>query len=252
MFDGRFDTVDASKKDQYIKKYLPEYIRSRKETSIFYDLLKQLKQGLVSDIRGLDNLPKGEKLFISRHNTGDDIWKLMVSLDEKIHIVGAENIHWKDKLLFGIKQKAMKQLEMLPIRESFSQAVIDDKQNFLTRIPLLERGAHKKILNQDKNAMIGNLKYIRGIVSTLLDGQNVQIFVDGPWTRIEDDPRYIYLGYGLIAKQYQRINKQPLPIIPVVFDKKSVIIKQPFSIGNNESKEIIQKIATEKLNSINL
>lgn len=243
------NTIDN--RDRYIQKYLPEYIKPKNYRSFSYQSLKLLKSSLVENIIGVEQLPEGEKLFIAKHNTGDDIWKLLVALDEKVHIVSSDTVHWQDKLLFGAKGVAMKWLEMLPIKENFSDSVISQKDEIIKKAPFLERNAHRAMLDKHrKQSFAKNIKYFRQILAVLLDGQNVEIFVDGPWTRLEGDVRTPYAGYGIIAKMYKKHTGKELNIIPVNFNEKTVLLGRYFNLTGEEAREELQVIAEEKINEL--
>ncbi len=239
-----------NKKEKFIKKYLPDYIQPADKCSLIYKLIKMAKSRLVENVYGLDNLPVGEKLFISRHNEGDDVWRLMVALDEKIHLVASEAIHWQDQLLFGVKKNLMKELEMLPLRAKFPELTQEEKKEILKRAPFWERKNQEKILQYSTVDLLKNKKYLKQIVAVLLAGQNVQLFVDGLWTRLKNDPRHPFPGFGLIAKLYQKINERPLPIIPVAFAGKDVYLGKSFQVDKKSSREELSEIARFQLERV--
>ena len=246
----RKEDGNKQKVEKYIERYLPDYIKDKKYQSFSYKALKKMKTNLVDNVQGLENIPKGEKLFIAEHDEGEDIWKLLVALDEKIHIVASETIHQKDKLLFGAKGIIMEWLEMLPIRETFSNVEIQNKEEIIGKAPFLERAAHRRILNRPRNQEMGNLKHLRSIVAVLLAGQSVELFVDGPWTRLGDDKRMAYAGYGMIAKMYEKLTGRKLNIIPVSFQGTTVIIGNSFELSGEESRETIKSIAKNKIDNL--
>ncbi|GEM_PF-6395109 len=240
----------TNKKEEFIRKYLPDYIRPADKPSLIYNLVKMVKSRLVEHVYGQENLPVGEKLFISRHNEGDDIWRLMVALDEKVHLVASETIHWQDQLLFGVKKNLMKELEMLPLRAKFPELSLEEKKEILKRAPFWEKRNQEKILRYSAVDLLKNKKYLKQIVAVLLAGQNIQLFVDGLWTRLKNDPRHPFPGYGLIAKLYQKINEQALPIIPVAFKKKDVYLGKPFYVDKQSNREELSEIARFQLERV--
>lgn len=238
------EKTDFTKK--YIGKYLPDYFREEDDFSVLYKLLKKIKSNLVEETIGRENISEGANLFIAKHNEGDDIWRLIIALNRKIHIIASETIHWEDSFSFGARKKMMQQLEMLTIRETFSNIPPERWQEVVQKAPLLEKSAHKKIATRKEVLGGGNILNIKQIIATLADNRNVEAFIDGPWSRLDDDQRISYAGYGLIAKLYKKLTKKDLNILPVIFRGKTVIIGEGFNLSGSENRENLQNIAEEK------
>lgn len=238
------------KKQEFINRHLPEYIRSKDDFSMLYKVLKQVKSGLVENVYGLEHITQGEKLFISKHNSGEDVWRLIVALNEKIHIVGSETIHWKDQLLFGVKKGLMKQLEMLPVRTMLPEVTLKEKNELLSKVSTWEEKSHREILDRRVESLVVNKTYLKQVVAVLLSGQNVQLFVDGLWTRLEGDKRLPYPGYGLIARIYNKVANKPLNIIPIVFEDKNIHIGEAFRVTDKKSREELQYLAQANFDKI--
>ncbi len=245
----RINTTESEKnlteiKKNYTEKYLPDYLK--KETPSFvYKIFKFLSKFSLKEITGKENLPSEEKLFIANHRGGES-GRLIAALDRPVHLVSAETINWKDgSFLKWFLQK----IGAIPIKESFSHLSDNQKQEVVKRAPKSEREAHSIAI---KNKGFGNLKNIRAMVSILIKGEDLAIFTEGPFSRLEEDERKSYAGYALIAREYKKITGKDLKIIPTGIKNGKVSFGEVFFIDSTirQSKEELENIATEKIHSL--
>jgi hypothetical protein len=72
------------------------------------------------------------------------------------------------------------------------------------------------------------------LVATLLNGGNVEVFVDGLWTGLSDDKRLAYGGYGVVASLYEKIAGEKLKIIPVKSIDDGIIFGNVFTVDKSD------------------
>ncbi len=240
------DTLEkANKIKNYIEKHIPEHLRDNK-TSLVYDLFKNVSKLALKDVIGKENLPDKQKLIISSHRGGES-GRLIAALDRPVHISAAQTINWEGKgLLF---QKILEKLGMVPIRETFSNLNEEQKKEAIKKSPVSERNEHE-IATKSKGQ--GNIQNIKSMVALLLRNEDVAIFAEGAFSRLEGDERRAYAGYALIAREYKRVTGEDLDIIPAGIRNGKVSFGESFHIDEEEkmSKEQLQDIATQKIHSL--
>jgi hypothetical protein len=103
----------------------------------------------------------GGKLFVAKHTSGDDIWKVLIALDEKTHIVASGTIHWNDPWTFGARGIVMKWLEMLPIQDSIRRELYEKRMSeIIKKTNFFDRVAYKRIQKrmQQRQVEINSIK----------------------------------------------------------------------------------------------
>ena len=232
------------KRQKYTEKNLPAYLDIEK-TSLVFKAFKFFSKFSLKEVSGKESLPSGEKLFIVNHRGGES-GRLVAALDNPIHIVSAETINWSEE---GMFKWFLKKIGAIPIKETFSHLSEEQKQEVVKKAPSREKEIHAEAT---KNIGRGNLKNIKTMVATLLKGEDLAIFTEGPFSRLEEDERKSYAGYALVAREYKRITGEDLNIIPTGIRNSKVSFGKSFHIDkkNRQSKEALEDIATEKIHSL--
>ncbi|XLQ19960.1 MAG: lysophospholipid acyltransferase family protein [Candidatus Moraniibacteriota bacterium] len=233
----------------YIEKNLPDYIEIQKPSTV-YKIFKLISKLALKDVYGKEQLSDNPKLFIANHR-GGETGRLIAALEDPVHIVSAETINWdNDKI--GAFKWLMKKLGMVSVRETFSN--LDDKQQekVVKKSRVSEREAHEKVKEGVDGLGGGNIKNIKSMVALLLSGENVAIFTEGPFSRIEEDDRRSYAGYALVAREYKRVTGETLDIVPTGIRNSKVIFDKSIHIDENgrQSKEELQDLATQKIHAL--
>lgn len=230
--------------DDYVNRHVPEYLQELKP-SLIYKLAQKLGHWRLKEILGQDNLPEREKLFIANHR-GGETGKLIGALSEPVHIAAGETVNWsRSRLFVGL----LKRLGMVKIKETFSNLSPEDKSLVIERARNSQKESHRQVAENDS---LNNLDNIRAMVALLLRGENVALFSEGLFSRLENDPRISYAGYGLIAKEYERVSGKKLSIIPTGIGKKKVAFGEPFSVDTTGklNRQELQTLATTKIHQL--
>ena len=237
---------NKDKIEKYINQHTPEYLK-KEDPSTIYKFSKWVSSFFVKEIQGKDKLPEGPKLFIANHRGGES-GRLIAALDNRVNISVAETINWKRNKAF---QWVLKKLGMIPIKETFSNLSEQQIEEVLKKSPIGQKEKHKAVA-RGFNSLGGNTKNIKTMVALLLQGKDVAIFVEGPFSRLKEDERKAYAGFALVAREYKRVAGKELNIIPTGIRKSKVSFGESFHIDKKgkQSKEELQEIATEKIHGL--
>jgi len=241
------ETTEEEKREKiekYVEKNIPDYLKKEKESLVFR-IFKSLSKFSVKEVIGKEELPQGEKLFIVNHRGGES-GRLIAALDNPVRITSAETINWDGG---GVFKWFLKKIGAVPIKETFSNLSEEQREKVVERAPRSEKKAHEKAVG---NIGLGNLKNIKTMVALLLNGEDLAIFTEGPFSRLEDDDRKSYAGYALVAREYKRITGEDLEIVPTGIRNSKVSFGDSFHVDEEgrQSKEDLENVATEKIHNL--
>lgn len=236
----------SENQSDYIIKYLPDYLTNK--PSLVYKLFKLMNRFKVNEIIGKESLPTTSKLLILNHRGGETP-KLISALDKPVHIASAQTINWGRG---GLTNWFMKKMGMVPIQESFSHLNLEQQEAVVAKAPQSQRESHQQVVDGQKKIDVNNVRNIRAMVALLLNGEDVAIFSEGAFSRLDDDERRSYGGYALVAREFKRVTGEELPIVPTAIRDKKVAFGDSFFIdqGNRNSKSELEDQATEKIHDL--
>lgn len=246
--NSRPDFENAERVERYKEKYIPEHIQGK--PPLLYTIYKKLGGMFVREVRGKENVPEEAALFISTHRGGES-GRLMAALDRPVHIAAAEVINWKDT----VKAFFMRKLQMIPVRETFSQLTRDQQKRVVDHIPNIFSGLkkrHKEAMQVKASLGGGNIRNIKTMAALLLDGRDVAIFSEGPFSFLKEDDRQSYAGFSLVAREYKRMTGKNIPVVPVGIRNSRVAFGESFTIDQEKkmTHEELQEIATQRLHNL--
>jgi len=90
------------------------------------------------------------------------------------------------------------------------------------------------------------------MLKILLKGEDVAIFAEGPFSRLEEDDRKAYAGYALVAREYKRVTGEDLPVVPTGIRGKKVLFGESFSVDSDgrQTTAQLEDVATEKIHGL--
>lgn len=231
------------------EKHIPPYL---KKALIHGSLLNKALDILIGNLietKGAEYLPEqGPFLVVSNHFGSDSQYLLALLKDYDTHVTASEAIHWHHSPLFTW---FLKQMRALPVPESLAHLSDEQKQQLLSRIDdPVRKSSYEQIIAReaadDKNQLSERMRFIRSTVALLTRGDVVILYPEGLWLyeggAAHPRAQTMYQGYPgmeVIARQYQALTGQELPIVPVAQYTQNTVrkmtIQKPLFLSQNTS-----------------
>lgn len=246
--DERSGAVSSLDRQQaYVSTHLPDYITPGR-SSLAYKTFRLLGRLLIREIEGEENLPTGARIFIANH-TGGESPRLAGALDRPVHIAAGEIVNWSRG---PFARWIMRNMGMVPLRETLSHLSPEQRQAAIEAAPSKQRLAYNQVVTETNTIQPGNIDNIQAMVALLIAGEDVAIFAEGLFSRLEDDPRIAYAGYALVAREYMRVTGQEIPVIPTGIHGGSVRFGAPFFVdrAGRQDRVELEAIATEAIHKL--
>lgn len=218
-------------KTQYIERFTPKHLKNW-GPSWTYRVGRFFARFFVDEVscEG-EYLPKSPKLFLSTH-TGGESGRIVAALgDESVHIVGAQFVNHDNRPIWH--RIFFKSIGMVFIEETLSRYSLLQQKEIIKRAPEAEKVAYQRAA---ENKGASNAHKIRSIVALLIQGRNAVLYVEGLFSRLENDRRGVYGGFIPIAREYQRVTGKQLFMIPTVVQGNRVLFGEGFLVNGNCSR----------------
>ena len=238
---------------EYQDRYLPSHLRKKGMGVISKILTYMSTKGERFDKEGEENIPeKGPFIVISNHWGGasgvDESMTLLRTFKEHdLHLTAGKEIWWNRS---PILKWLFKQMGTIPVEESLSNLTDAEKEEALLRQGEEAQPIYRKIIDREKEGKLPtNAEFVRQAVALLSRGDALGIYPEGLWLdpqgsrrlREKSELKKGYAGIELVARQYEKLTGEELPILPTAniedleTGKRKVIIGKPLLLSKNES-----------------
>jgi 1-acyl-sn-glycerol-3-phosphate acyltransferase len=233
---------------EYQKKYLPDHLRGKK--GFVARALTGIWTGLSGKFEkeGNENIPeKGPYIVVGNHFGGGDAEVILRTFQNTdLHFAIAKEIWWNTPAKWLLKK-----FGMIPIEESLSNLTEPEKEEALKRQGGHGKDVFRKIIDREKAGGVSmNTEFVRQAVALLSRGDAVGIYPEGLWlnpegagklAREHKEMKQGYRGFELVARQYQELTGEELPIIPTAYiedaktKQRKLIIGEPLRLSENDT-----------------
>ncbi len=231
--------------EEYQEEYLPEYLKD-KPGLVSSAIKTLLTRGSKFETEGREKLPKkGPFIVICNHFGNGDTEAVMKTFkDFDLHFaVGKEWADWdRPGIIPAAKRWFFKKLGMIPVEESLSNLTPQEKEDALSRQDKTGKKVFRKIIDREKSGLPGgNMKFVQEAIATLSRGDTLCVFPEGPFLNPhgpmnmmeKEEMKQGYRGIEIIARWYQELTGEQLPIIPTAFTVDKATGNKKLSIGES-------------------
>lgn len=248
------ESILASRQKSYVEVHTPDYLKEnidpktgRYNPSWIYKLYRLFGKATTRGIYGKENLPEGPVLFIANHRavTGE-MENLIAALDKPVHIFAAETINWNP----ASRHWFAKGMGMIPIKETLSNSTPEEKQEALKYSLPGEKKNFQKVIDKENIGNARNVRYIRSMVSMLMQGDYGAVMAEGPSFHLTKKNKRSYAGYALVAREYERQTGRRIPIVPVGLYRGRVAFGESFYVDKKarQTRKELEDTASERIN----
>lgn len=237
----------AEKIKAYQDKYLPDHLREKGASIISKAITYLWTRGAKFEKEGKENIPdKGPFIVIGNHFGGGDAEAILDTFQgTNIHFGIAKEMWWNTPARWLLKK-----FGMIPIEESLSNIPEEEKEEALKRQGGHGKDVFRRIIDREKTGGVAmNTEFVRQAVAVLSRGDTVGVYPEGLWLNPEGpmklrekaEMKKGYQGIELVARQYQKLTGEELPIVPTAFiedrktGKKKVVVGKPLLLSENDS-----------------
>ncbi len=231
-------------------KHIPKWLRTQKKVNLIISAGLEHFFANKAEINGLEKIPKkGPFIVISNHFNVDELMITLGILKKyDAHVVASKKMHGEHPL----RKILLKWLRGITTPDTLTNLSDKEKEELIGRIPdNFIKQKYKDIVEDEQKGVVdktGLLNFVRSSVALLSRGDVLVIYPEGLWLYDGDGngPRgkFMYKGYGgfdVIARQYNKLTGQNVPIVPIaVYDdeennKRTVKINDAVVLDNDKN-----------------
>lgn len=239
----------------YIQKYLPDYLRGEpgRVSKIVGGLLAGRQKGREERgyrVSGREHLPDGPALFVGNHpeviGMNEPIFGELASRD--VHAVLSADIHWDGP---AIKQWFLKRLGHIPVETTLSQYSKEERDEIVQNQPKGMREKYQTIADRESSPT--HRDFIRESVAALMQGGDILIYPEGEWTRREGKKKELRPaqgGFSMIAKEYERVTGEALPIVSFATSDEGVSFGEGYTLHDVPEGEDVTDYAMGRISML--
>lgn len=232
------------KVDLFVEKHLPSYLQKQTILANSYITLAKIAVKFLERIghykvEGREHVPSsGPCLLVSNHSRVMDELKIATLVNRPARVVGAD-IHFNT----GFKRWLMKKFGVIEVPGTLSLLSEDEKQEVLERAPQGEKRYYQKVINRDKQSFDQSAlrRFLKTTVASLAHGEPVVFFPEGLWTFEGHAMHRAYPGIEVIARQFEKLTGEKLPIVPIGISDSGVRIGEAMTLESGKTVDDVMK-----------
>lgn len=230
----------------YVEEHLPAHLRNPSKVAAFYTSHNQKKlaaweaQGKVR-VEGREHVPPaGACLIVANHTRMEDEVRVMGIADRPVRVVAAD-VHFTG--LLGVKRAVVERLGFIEAHPTLGNLSTQEKEDLMNRLKPGDKPYYKAVIDRERDPkMLAKQKeFLRAVVAVLLKGEAVALFPEGLWLEEGNVMRKAYGGIELIAKEYERLTGETLPVVPVAITDDAIRVQRPTTMKEKPTVHDVMK-----------